>query len=33
VRPLERKAMPPLSLFSLIRFERVEKRATNGQGR
>jgi hypothetical protein len=25
--------MPPLGLFSLIRFERVGKGATNGQGR
>jgi hypothetical protein len=32
VRLLERKAMPPLGLFSLIRFERVGKGATNGQG-
>jgi hypothetical protein len=33
VRLLERKAMPPLGLFSLIRFEWVGKGATNGQGR
>jgi hypothetical protein len=31
-RPLERKAMPPLGLLSLIRFERVGKGTTNGQG-
>ena len=33
VRLVERKAMPPLGLFSLIRFERVGKGATNGKGR
>ena len=33
VRLLERRAMPPLGLFSLIRFERVAAGATNGQGR
>jgi SAM-dependent methyltransferase len=38
VRLLERKAMPPLGLFSLIRFERVgkgevTKSGANGQGR
>jgi phosphatidylethanolamine/phosphatidyl-N-methylethanolamine N-methyltransferase len=33
VRLLERKAMPPLGLFSLIRFERLGKGATNGPGR
>jgi len=33
VRLVERTPMPPLGLFSLIRFERVGKGATNGQGR
>jgi phosphatidylethanolamine/phosphatidyl-N-methylethanolamine N-methyltransferase len=33
VRLVERKPMPPLGLFSLIRFERLGKGATNGQGR
>jgi phosphatidylethanolamine/phosphatidyl-N-methylethanolamine N-methyltransferase len=33
VRLLERKAMPPLGLFSLIRFERVGKQGANGQRR
>jgi phosphatidylethanolamine/phosphatidyl-N-methylethanolamine N-methyltransferase len=33
VRLVERKAMPPLGLFSLIRFERVGKGAMNGQRR
>jgi hypothetical protein len=30
---IERRPMPPLGLFSLIRFERMGKGATNGQGR
>src|SRR5262249_55550758 len=33
VRLVERKAMPPLGLFSLIRFERLGRGATSGQGR
>jgi phosphatidylethanolamine/phosphatidyl-N-methylethanolamine N-methyltransferase len=33
VRVVERRPMPPLGHFSLIRFERVAAGATNGQGR